>query len=184
MPTAVAENYLKQLYYGQQAASGELVRVGELAAAIGVTPGTATTMVKSLARSGWAVYEPRTGARLTRRGERLALSVVRRHRLLELFLSKVLGLDWSEVHAEAEVLEHAVSEKVVEKIDALLGRPQVDPHGDPIPTASAHCRNLRPPLWPTVPWIGLCISFVSWAPTKTRTFFTSSTAMASFRVPQ
>jgi len=133
MPTAVAENYLKQLYYGQQAASGELVRVGELAAAIGVTPGTATTMVKSLARSGWAVYEPRTGAR---RGERLALSVVRRHRLLELFLSKVLGLDWSEVHAEAEVLEHAVSEKVVEKIDALLGRPQVDPHGDPIPTAS------------------------------------------------
>ena len=70
MPTAVAENYLKQLYYGQQAASGELVRVGDLAAAIGVTPGTATTMVKSLARSGWAVYAPRTGARLTRRGER------------------------------------------------------------------------------------------------------------------
>ena len=136
MPTAVAENYLKQLYYRQQAASGELVRVGDLAAAMGVTPGTATTMVKSLARSGWAVYEPRTGVRLTRRGERLALSVVRRHRLLELFLSKVLGLDWSEVHAEAEVLEHAVSEKVVEKIDALLGRPQVDPHGDPIPTAS------------------------------------------------
>jgi len=136
MPTAVAENYLKQLYYGQQTASGELVRVGDLAAAIGVTPGTATTMVKSLARSGWAVYEPRTGVRLTRRGERLALSVVRRHRLLELFLSKVLGLDWSEVHAEAEVLEHAVSEKVVEKIDELLGRPQVDPHGDPIPTAS------------------------------------------------
>ena len=136
MPTAVAENYLKQLYYEQQSASGELVHVGKLAAAIGVTAGTATTMVKSLTRAGWTVYEPRTGVRLTRRGKRLALSVVRRHRLLELFLSKVLGLDWSEVHDEAEILEHAVSEKVVEKIDALLGRPLVDPHGDPIPTAS------------------------------------------------
>jgi DtxR family Mn-dependent transcriptional regulator len=136
MPTATAENYLKQLYHQQHAASGKLVLMGQLAAAMGVTPGTATTMVKSFTRSGWTVYEPRTGVRLTRRGERLALSVVRRHRLLELFLSKVLGLDWSEVHEEAELLEHAVSDKVLEKIDELLGRPLVDPHGDPIPTAS------------------------------------------------
>jgi DtxR family Mn-dependent transcriptional regulator len=136
MPTATAENYLKQLYHEQHAGGGKLVQMGQLAAAMGVTPGTATAMVKSLTRSGWAVYAPRRGVHLTRRGERLALAVVRRHRLLELFLSKVLGLDWSEVHEEAELLEHAVSEKVLEKIDILLGRPKEDPHGDPIPSAS------------------------------------------------
>ncbi|MDB5304444.1 MAG: iron (metal) dependent repressor, DtxR family, partial [Phycisphaerales bacterium] len=95
----------------------------------------ATTMVKALADSGLVSYEPRGGARLTRGGEQLALHVLRRHRLVELFLVKVLGLDWSEVHAEAEELEHAISDKVLERIDALLDRPSVDPHGDPIPPA-------------------------------------------------
>ena len=80
-------------------------------------------------------YEPRGGARLTRGGEQLALHVLRRHRLVELFLVKVLKLDWSEVHAEAEELEHAISDKVLSRIDELLGYPSVDPHGDPIPTA-------------------------------------------------
>ena len=129
------ENYLKQLYLTQQGAPEKLVAMGKLAGAMGVVPGTATTMVKALADSGLVTYEPRGGVRLTRAGEQLALHVLRRHRLVELFLVKVLGLDWSEVHDEAEELEHAVSDKVLERMDALLGHPSVDPHGDPIPTA-------------------------------------------------
>src|SRR5947209_7733724 len=137
MASVTVENYLKQLYLEQQQrqSSAELVSMGKLAAAMGVVPGTATTMVKALADSGLVTYQSRGGVRLTRGGEQLALHVLRRHRLVELFLVKVLGLDWSEVHEEADELEHAISDKVLERIDALLGRPSVDPHGDPIPTA-------------------------------------------------
>src|SRR5258706_5415072 len=135
MPSITVESYLKQLYREQQNASEELVPMGKLATAMGVVPGTATSMVKALADSGLVSYEPRFGARLTKGGEQLALHVLRRHRLVELFLVKVLGLDWSEVHDEAEELEHAVSDKVLERIDAFLGHPSVDPHGDPIPTS-------------------------------------------------
>src|SRR3954470_18520372 len=134
MPSITVENYLKQLYHEQQNAP-DLVPMGKLATAMGVVPGTATSMVKALADSGLVSYEPRFGARLTKGGEQLALHVLRRHRLVELFLVKVLGLDWSEVHDEAEELEHAISEKVLDKIDKLLGHPSVDPHGDPIPSA-------------------------------------------------
>src|SRR3954465_993061 len=123
MPTSTVENYLKQLYLEQQAAPDELVSMGRLAAAMGVVPGTATSMIKALADSGLVFYEPRLGTRLTKGGEQLALRVLRRHRLVELFLVKVLGLDWSEVHDEAEELEHAISEKVLERMDALLGHP-------------------------------------------------------------
>lgn len=129
------ENYLKQLYLEQQSAADELVPMGRLATAMGVTPGTATSMVKALTDSGLVDYEPRSGVKLTRGGEQLALHVLRRHRLVEQFLVQVLKLDWSEVHAEAEELEHAISDKVLEKIDALLGHPSVDPHGDPIPSS-------------------------------------------------
>lgn len=107
--------------------------MGGLASAVGVTPGTATSMVKTLADANLADYAPRAGVRLTEAGTRLALQVLRRHRLIELFLVQTLGLDWSEVHDEAEELEHAISDKVLEKIDALLGHPDTDPHGDPIP---------------------------------------------------
>ncbi len=135
MPTSTVEDYLKHLYILQQRArTGRRVPLGKLAEAIGVTPGTATSMVKTLATSGLVRYTPRGGARLTAAGESLALMVLRRHRLVELLLVKVLGLDWSEVHVEAERLEHAVSDKVLEKIDAMLGHPSVDPHGDPIPS--------------------------------------------------
>jgi DtxR family Mn-dependent transcriptional regulator len=141
MPSSTVENYLKQIYLEEQVLreqSGDgqaLVPMGRLAAAMAVTPGTATSMIKALAEANLVDYEPRTGVRLTHAGEQLALHVLRRHRLVELFLVKVLGLDWSEVHEEAEHLEHAISEKVLEKIDVLLGRPSVDPHGDPIPTS-------------------------------------------------
>ena len=135
MPSSTVENYLKQIYLEQQAAPERLVSMGRLASVMAVVPGTATSMIKTLADSGLVSYEPRTGVRLTSGGEQLALHVLRRHRLIELFLVKVLGLDWSEVHDEAEELEHAVSDKVLERMDALLDRPSVDPHGDPIPTA-------------------------------------------------
>jgi len=135
MPSSTVENYLKQIYLEQQHAPDQLVSMGRLASAMGVVPGTATSMIRTLADSGLVSYEPRSGVRLTSGGEQLALHVLRRHRLIELFLVKTLGLDWSEVHAEAEELEHAISDKVMERMDSLLGRPSVDPHGDPIPSA-------------------------------------------------
>src|SRR3954468_22645274 len=135
MPSSTVENYLKTLYAEQQAAGGALVSMGAVASAMRVAPGTATAMVKTLAESGLADYEPRGGVKLTSKGEKLALHVLRRHRLVEQFLVEVLKLDWSEVDEEAEELEHAISDKVLEKIDSLLGHPEVDPHGDPIPSA-------------------------------------------------
>jgi DtxR family Mn-dependent transcriptional regulator len=117
--------------------------MGRLASAMGVVPGTATSMVKALSDSGLVEYEPRGGVRLTSRGEQLALHVLRRHRLVELFLVKVLGLDWSVVHEEADSLEHAVSDRVLERLDALLGHPTVDPHGDPIPTPKGQLHEPR-----------------------------------------
>jgi DtxR family Mn-dependent transcriptional regulator len=90
-------------------------------------------MVKTLAESGLVDYEPYAGVRLTAAGEKLAALVLRRHRLIELFLVEVMGMSWADVHEEAEHLEHAVSERLIERMDAMLGRPDVDPHGDPIP---------------------------------------------------
>jgi DtxR family transcriptional regulator, Mn-dependent transcriptional regulator len=144
MPTPTVENYVKQIYLEQlNTEPGALVPMGKLAAAMGVVPGTATTMVKALSDSGLVDYEPRGGVRLTRGGEQLALHVLRRHRLVELFLVKVLGLDWSEVHEEAEELEHAVSDKVLERMDQVFGHPSVDPHGDPIPSAKGKVDESR-----------------------------------------
>jgi DtxR family Mn-dependent transcriptional regulator len=107
--------------------------MGQLASSLGVAPGTATTMVKTLAEAGLVEYEPYTGVKLTSAGERLAALVLRRHRLIELFLVQVMGLSWDEVHDDAEQLEHVVSERLIDRIDEMLGRPEVDPHGDPIP---------------------------------------------------
>jgi DtxR family Mn-dependent transcriptional regulator len=136
MPSSTVENYVKRLYMEQQRTAERLVPLGRLAAVMGVVPGTVTSMVKALDEERLVHYEPRTGVRLTRSGERLALHVLRRHRLIELFLVKVLGLDWSEVHEEAEVLEHAISDKVLQRIDEFLEHPTADPHGDPIPDAT------------------------------------------------
>src|SRR5688572_31705168 len=136
-PSSTVENYLKAIHQGQSALTGDdrLVPMGQVASALNVTPGTATTMVKALAESGLAEYEPYSGVRLTAAGEKLAVLVLRRHRLVELFLVQVLGMNWDEVHEEAEQLEHVVSDRLIERIDEMLGRPEFDPHGDPIPTA-------------------------------------------------
>ncbi len=134
--SSTVENYIKHIYLQGRGAPEEQVPMKRLADAVGVSPGTATSMVKGLARSGLISYEPRGGTQLTTRGQALALSVLRRHRLVELFLVEVLKLDWSEVHREAETLEHAISDKVLDRLDELMGHPSVDPHGDPIPTVA------------------------------------------------
>ena len=135
MAASTVEDYLKRIYLEHQAAPGARVTTGRIAEALVVTPGTATAMIKTLAESGLVDHEPYAGVHLTTAGKALATRVIRRHRLVELFLVEVMGMNWSEVHAEAEVLEHAVSERLIERIDEMLGRPASDPHGDPIPTA-------------------------------------------------
>jgi DtxR family Mn-dependent transcriptional regulator len=133
MATSTVEDYLKAIYLAQDPASDAHVSTGQIASALDVAPGTATAMVKTLANSGLLAYEPYAGVRLTAAGEELATHVLRRHRLVELFLVQVMGMNWSEVHGEAEVLEHAISDRLLERMDDMLGRPDRDPHGDPIP---------------------------------------------------
>lgn len=137
MASQTVENYLKTIYLAQQALRepDALVPMGQLSAALGVVPGTATAMVKALAESGLVRYEPYSGVRLTPAGVKLAALVLRRHRLIELFLVQVMGMSWTDVHEEAEQLEHVVSDRLIARIDEMLGHPDVDPHGDPIPAA-------------------------------------------------
>jgi DtxR family Mn-dependent transcriptional regulator len=134
MPSSTVEDYLKQILLLSKD-SDELVPMGKIAEGLHVVPGTVTTMVKSLAEQELVEHHPRQGVCLTDRGRKLALNVLRKHRLVETFLVTILKMDWTEVHVEAERLEHALSDRVLERIDALLGHPKVDPHGDPIPSA-------------------------------------------------
>jgi DtxR family Mn-dependent transcriptional regulator len=119
-------------------------------------------MIKTLHAAGLVDYEPRLGTRLTERGMTLALHVLRRHRLVELFLVQTLGMSWSEIHDEAEELEHAISERLLERIDRKLGYPTVDPHGDPIPSAGGEVsdRSLLP-LSEAKPGIALVIGRIA-----------------------
>ena len=134
MPSSTVENYLKQILIVTLDENCSKVPMGKVATELSVTPGTATSMAKNMERDGWLTYYPRQGVALTRKGRKVAMNMLRRHRLLETFLVETLDLDWSEIHAEAEELEHAISEKVLEKLDDFLGRPRFDPHGDPIPS--------------------------------------------------
>jgi DtxR family Mn-dependent transcriptional regulator len=132
MPTLSVENYVKAIYQ-LGADEGRQATTGELAKRLGVSPGSVTGMLRTLAESGLADYQAYGGVRLTPAGEKLALVMLRRHRLIELFLVRTLGLNWDEVHEEAEHLEHAVSDALIDRIDAYLAHPERDPHGDPIP---------------------------------------------------
>ena len=136
LPSSTVENYLQAIYLGVGALSppDRLLPMGQLAGALGVAPGTATTMVKTLAESGLVEYEPYAGVALTKAGQKLAALVVRRHRVIELFLVRMMGYGWDEVHDEAEQMEHVVSDRLIDRMDEMLGRPEADPHGDPIPT--------------------------------------------------
>ncbi len=135
MASLTVENYVKAIFQICFAQSGRPAATGQVAAALSVSPGTVTSMLKTLSESGLATYAPYEGVRLTAAGSALALRVMRRHRLIELFLVKTLKLAWDEVHEEAEHMEHAVSDRLVDRIDEFLGFPQTDPHGDPIPRA-------------------------------------------------
>jgi DtxR family Mn-dependent transcriptional regulator len=135
MPSLTVENYVKTIYLLSQQGGVAEVATGHIAAALSVLPGTVTSMLKTLDESNLATYTPYEGVRLTAAGKALALRVLRRHRLIEQFLSQTLNLSWDEVHEEAEHMEHAVSDALVDRIDAYLGHPTTDPHGDPIPQA-------------------------------------------------
>lgn len=132
--STVVEDYLKTLWgFGEW--SREPATISGLAAHFGVSQGTASEAVQRLLTRGLVDHAPYGAVSLTDAGRLHALHVVRRHRLLECFLVQELGFGWDDVHVEAEVLEHAVSDRLVERIDAKLGRPQWDPHGDPIPNS-------------------------------------------------
>jgi DtxR family transcriptional regulator, Mn-dependent transcriptional regulator len=143
-PTVAVEDYLKALH--RLGGADELVSTVDIAAELGVRSPSVTGMLKRLAEAGWVQYESGRGARLSRDGVREARRVIRRHRLVELFLHKVLGIDWSEIDAEAEALEHAISPRVEEAIARYLGEPLEDPHGHPIPTVEGQIarRKLQP----------------------------------------
>ena len=140
MLSSTVENYLKSLLLLSDKGRKK-VSTGDLARSLNVTPGSATSMIKTLAEAGLASHRPHYGVTLTDEGKTLAIHVVRRHRIIELFLVQILGMDWGVVHDEAEQLEHVVSNDVIERMDALLGYPTVDPHGDPIPTRDGELRE-------------------------------------------
>jgi DtxR family Mn-dependent transcriptional regulator len=135
LASLTVENYVKTIYLICAREEGKLAATGQIAAALGVSPGTVTAMLKTLGEGDLATYTPYEGAKLTRSGNRLALRMLRRHRLIESFLSRTLDLTWDQVHEEAEHIEHAVSDLLIDRIDAFLGHPATDPHGDPIPRA-------------------------------------------------
>jgi DtxR family transcriptional regulator, Mn-dependent transcriptional regulator len=138
LSTAV-QDYLKAIH--ALGGADRLVSPNEIAAALEVRAPSVTGMLKRLAKDGFIEYESGTGARLAGRGLAEARRVVRRHRLVELFLTRVLGLDWSEVDAEAEALEHAISPRLEAALAAHLGEPLEDPHGHPIPTPTGELRH-------------------------------------------
>ncbi len=144
MPSLTVENYVKAIaLISARDHVGNAVATGELAQALNVSPGTVTGMLKTLSEASLATYTPYEGARLTLTGQELAMKIIRRHRLLELFLVQTLNMSWDEVHEEAEHMEHAVSERLIDRIDAFLGHPAVDPHGDPIPRADGSLTEIQ-----------------------------------------
>lgn len=146
MPSLTVENYLKAILQIEIKAAGEQrVTTGALATEMDVAPGTVTSMLKTLADSRLVTYRPYEGVSLTPSGRALALRMVRRHRLIELFLVETLNLTWDQVHDEAENMEHAVSDFLIDRIDAYLGHPQSDPHGSPIPGADGAMRGEEEP---------------------------------------
>jgi len=128
------ENYIKAIYHlqGQEA----IVTTNELAAELKTNPASVTDMMKKLKIKKLLHYQPYQGFRLTSEGSRVALGIIRRHRLWEYFLAEKLNFTWDEVHEVAEELEHVSNKKLIDKLDAFLGFPRIDPHGDPIPDAN------------------------------------------------
>lgn len=146
MTTISVENYLKGIYkLSLNLADEEKVKAKMIADHLHVSLPSVTSMMKSLTKDGWVIYESYRGVRLTEVGNRKALGVIRKHRLMEMFLVQTLNFPWEEVHDEAELLEHAISDKLEAHIAEFLGHPRFDPHGDPIPTVEGEVeyRQLR-----------------------------------------
>ena len=154
MPSLTVENYVKTIYQITAAQAGQPASTGQIATALDVSPGTVTSMLKTLDAARLATHKPYEGVALSRAGRVLALRMIRRHRLIELFLLRTLDMSWDEVHDEAEHMEHAVSDLLVDRIDAFLGHPEVDPHGDPIPRAEG--LSLEPPVEPAARPLAEC----------------------------
>jgi DtxR family Mn-dependent transcriptional regulator len=133
--SASVQDYAKAVY-ALESRCDAAVSTNDLADRLGVTPGSVSAMVRRLSELGLVEHEPYRGVRLTQQGRRVALEVLRHHRLIELFLAQELGMSWDQVHHEAEVLEHVLSDDLEQLISARLGNPTLDPHGDPIPTAA------------------------------------------------
>jgi DtxR family transcriptional regulator, Mn-dependent transcriptional regulator len=130
----MAEDYLTLIWKAYEW-PGSAPSTTDMAASLGVTPSSVSANLKKLARDGFIAYEPYGPIELTESGRVIAVEIVRRHRIIETYLAERLGLRWDQVHDEADRLEHAVSDLVLERMDAELGHPTADPHGDPIPTA-------------------------------------------------
>jgi DtxR family Mn-dependent transcriptional regulator len=138
-PSQAVQDYLKAIH--RLGGGDQVVPTNKIALELGVKAPSVTGMLKRLAEAGWITYTPQTGAQLSAEGLAEALRVIRRHRLVELFLTRVLGLDWSEVDVEAEALEHAISPRLEQAIAEHLGEPLEDPHGHPIPSSTGELRR-------------------------------------------
>jgi DtxR family Mn-dependent transcriptional regulator len=134
MISTSVEDYLKAIYKLEAEGDGDPVSTGAIAKAMDVSPASASNMVKRLADLDFLTHTAYEGATLTDHGQKVALEVIRHHRLLELYLKEVMGFEWGEIHDEAERLEHHISERFEDRIEEMLGNPTRDPHGHPIPT--------------------------------------------------
>ena len=134
--TIAVQDYLKAIY--QLGGSRADVATSDLANRLGLTAGSVSAMLRRLDEQGFVSHAKYRGVRLTKRGARQAVEMIRHHRLLELYLAKVVGMPWDKVHAEADALEHVISEDLESRLDELLGFPTEDPHGHPIPSAALH----------------------------------------------
>jgi len=141
MPTISAENYLKAILHIQEEGQ-EKVSTTDLAARVAATPASTSAMLKKLGARGWVQHERYRGVQLTESGQRIAMGIVRRHRLWESFLVDHLGFDWDQVHDIAEELEHIDSVELTNRLDAFLGFPKLDPHGDAIPGPNGLFRSV------------------------------------------
>ncbi len=147
--THVHEDYLKVIYHLER--ENERATTTAIAEAMGVSPASATNMVKKLAELNLVHYTPYQGVRLTPAGRKIALEIIRHHRLLELYLAEALGISWDKVHEEADRLEHVISEELEEAMARVLGYPKVDPHGDPIPSPEGVVEDISGPTLTDIP---------------------------------
>ena len=142
MPSPAADDYLKTIYHHTEWQS-DSITPSQLASVLGLAPSSVTEMVQKLVAQGLVTHRPYGPIALSDAGERRAAAIVRRHRLVETWLVREFGYSWDEVHDEAEVLEHVLSDRLLERIDERLGRPRFDPHGDAIPDAEGHVHRER-----------------------------------------